>query len=335
MSKRINVLDDMRGIAIISVMLYHYFFVYHKSELTESLSPALQYFRLSNDWLNLGVFAVSIFFLISGFVINMSLRGEGSIKETVKFAIKRFFRLYPAYWFAIVLIITSTCFYGNPDKYKLVQILVNMTMLQDFFGIEHIDGVFWTLMIEIKFYVLMAFVFLIGARNSLKGIILALIVISLVTGKYVFMYPALMFFGAIIYFDFIGKKQINLRNIVFSLVLVLVFSLVVKDDVYGAFIGKSIAFLFSIIIFLTLISWNKKLGRFLAFMGMVSYSFYLLHQVIGYLILDAISGALGWSSYLITYLIITTAAYISFRYVEKPINNYGHSLALRLFSSDK
>jgi peptidoglycan/LPS O-acetylase OafA/YrhL len=88
-SARMDFLDSLRGLAILSVILQHVF---------ESLYSEFRY--LSYQYFNIGRFGVTLFFLISGFIIPYSLERGGSIRN---FWIGRFFRLYPVYWISLLL----------------------------------------------------------------------------------------------------------------------------------------------------------------------------------------------------------------------------------------
>ncbi|WP_239015213.1 acyltransferase [Streptomyces sp. CdTB01] len=98
-----------------------------------------------------GWIGVEVFFVISGFVICMSCWGRGPRE----FFVSRVIRLYPAYWFAIVF--TTAVVVALPgvwDRLRARDILLNFTMLQSGSGVDSVDGVYWTLWSELRFYLL-------------------------------------------------------------------------------------------------------------------------------------------------------------------------------------
>jgi peptidoglycan/LPS O-acetylase OafA/YrhL len=100
--------------------------------------------------------AVAVFFLVSGFVIPLTL-SSGSIR---RFAVARVLRLYPTYAVALTIttIVVSLSAHCNhlvfPFHFK--QFCMNLSLFRDCFWTASIDGVNWTLEIEIKFYILCA-----------------------------------------------------------------------------------------------------------------------------------------------------------------------------------
>jgi peptidoglycan/LPS O-acetylase OafA/YrhL len=100
-----------------------------------------------------GWLGVEIFFVISGLVICMSCWGR-----TVRsFFISRVTRLYPAYWVGVLLttavVLVVPVSGARPD---LTTLLTNLTMLQNPFGAHDIDWVYWTLWVEMRFYLMFA-----------------------------------------------------------------------------------------------------------------------------------------------------------------------------------
>ncbi|WP_253195611.1 acyltransferase [Streptomyces sp. JHA26] len=147
---RIFVLDGLRLCAALMVVLYHYVAFGVGWEGSQArLFPVI--FRPSAyGWLG-----VELFFMISGFVICMSSWGR-SISH---FFTSRVIRLFPAYWLGII-VTTAVVFLmpGGIAPLPWRDVLVNMTMLQRPMGIKDVEGVYWTLWAELRFYLLFALV---------------------------------------------------------------------------------------------------------------------------------------------------------------------------------
>ena len=103
---------------------------------------------------NLAAIGVAVFFLISGFVIPLSLDSGSALS----FLIKRAMRIFPVYWaslgLGIVAIFLSAAYWSRPVLYGVSDYLANVFLVTDFFGRVDIPSVMWTLMVEIKFYLL-------------------------------------------------------------------------------------------------------------------------------------------------------------------------------------
>lgn len=144
---RLLELDALRGIAALGVVLFHYMVAFaDQYEHASEIFPGFRYFRY-------GKHGVELFFIISGFVIFMSLERT---KNSQDFLFGRFSRLYPTYWAAVILSFTIVAIAGLPDlqvDWKIA--LVNLTMVQGFFNVPHIDGNYWTLELELSFYMIM------------------------------------------------------------------------------------------------------------------------------------------------------------------------------------
>jgi peptidoglycan/LPS O-acetylase OafA/YrhL len=138
-SQRVPALDLLRFIAAFSVMLYHY--VSHRPLADGSLSFMATVTQQ-------GYLGVDVFFMISGFVILWSAHG----RSATAFTRARILRLYPEFWLA--MLITTLMLYTGGQHVDLRQLVGNATMVPQYVGVEMIDGVYWTLAIEIKFYAL-------------------------------------------------------------------------------------------------------------------------------------------------------------------------------------
>ncbi|MEU3753300.1 acyltransferase [Streptomyces olivoreticuli] len=148
---RLAALDGLRLFAALMVVAYHY--VAFGSGVWARPSPAVfptAFLPASYGWLG-----VQLFFLISGFVICMSCWG----KSVGEFAVSRVTRLFPAYWFGVLAVALVTYMWPAVDEtLRPRDIAVNLTMLQAPLGVDAVDGVYWTLWVEMRFYLLFALI---------------------------------------------------------------------------------------------------------------------------------------------------------------------------------
>lgn len=149
---RLLLLDCLRLVAALAVVSYHYTAVF--GSLFWGV-PSLEVFPKLSGITAYGALGVQLFFIISGFVILMSAYG----RTIGQFASSRISRLFPAYWAAVILaaLLLLVITRGEMNKVTWTDALVNMTMLQQSIGVKSLDGVFWTLWVELLFYVAIAF----------------------------------------------------------------------------------------------------------------------------------------------------------------------------------
>ncbi|MEV1144588.1 acyltransferase [Micromonospora sp. NPDC049799] len=155
---RLYVLDLLRFIAAMSVVAYHLLFADAReswSANTADLFGAPLRQAASYGWLG-----VELFFMISGFVICMSSWG----RPLGDFFISRVTRLMPAYLFAVILTASVLVLWPLPGETapNLPQIIGNLTMVQNLLQVNNIDEPYWTLLIELKFYLLFLIVVAFG-----------------------------------------------------------------------------------------------------------------------------------------------------------------------------
>jgi peptidoglycan/LPS O-acetylase OafA/YrhL len=151
---RLAALDGLRLLAAFAVLSFHYTGI--RTKFWDA--PAHVVFPSLNEVSRYGYMGVELFFIISGFVILMTAYGR-SIES---FAASRVARLFPAYWAAIVLTFILQELWKGGRRPTFLDALVNLTMVQDAFNIPHVQGAFWTLWIELKFYLLIGVFILIG-----------------------------------------------------------------------------------------------------------------------------------------------------------------------------
>jgi peptidoglycan/LPS O-acetylase OafA/YrhL len=163
---RYVLIDAMRGIACMAVVLFHAKEGHHIDMLIDA-APA---------WFGQmfwhGAAGVAVFFVISGFVIaNSMLRDEVSGAYVGRFLLRRSLRLDPPYWAAMALAVAFGFLAaravpghasGLPSAYN---VLLHVTYLVDLFGEPMINSVYWTLCLEIQFY--LSFVLLMWLAGRL------------------------------------------------------------------------------------------------------------------------------------------------------------------------
>ena len=151
-SSRILELDALRGLAAVAVVLFHYTTRY------DELFGHSQSLELAVAW---GHYGVDLFFMLSGFVILLSLERTANAG---RFAWGRFSRLYPTYWAAAIVTFAVVSMVGLAgQEVSLADALLNLTMVQSLLGAEHIDGAYWSLQAELIFYANMLLLYQCGA----------------------------------------------------------------------------------------------------------------------------------------------------------------------------
>ena len=144
---RLGWLDALRGYAALVVVLFH---------LSPSVLGSERHLAIYRT-LDFGKYGVLLFFLVSGYVIPMSLEKHGSLR---RFWIGRLFRIYPAYLFATVFLIICTATVPAVLRGETVSsVLGHATMLSDPLGLRGAVRVFWTLSYEMVFYLVVAGLF--------------------------------------------------------------------------------------------------------------------------------------------------------------------------------
>ena len=151
MNERVLYLDGMRGVAILMVFFFHAF---------SRWGEAMPYGNAYKQWFSYGWLGVQLFFLISGFVILMSLERSVGFKS---FVTKRWLRLFPSMVLVSMFVyFSSSYFYERPNGVaKAVDLIpgllfVDPSWINKFLGFQvaSIEGAFWSLYVEFKFYLI-------------------------------------------------------------------------------------------------------------------------------------------------------------------------------------
>ncbi|GGL13264.1 acyltransferase family protein [Mangrovihabitans endophyticus] len=155
-ARRLQWLDALRGIAVLAVVYEHF-----GSYLMPDLKLA------TTRWAHAGTFGVTLFFLVSGYIVPASIERRGSVRD---FWIGRVFRLYPAFLLTIAIAVLIGVHGPGwvPDTFTdqpTTSTLAHLTMLHEVLGAENLQHQFWTLTYEMLFYLLVTVVFVIGVHR--------------------------------------------------------------------------------------------------------------------------------------------------------------------------
>jgi peptidoglycan/LPS O-acetylase OafA/YrhL len=330
-NKRINEIDLLRFVAAMSVVIFHYAFRGFAADgLSDMPYPAL------SSWAKYGYLGLDLFFMISGFVILMTA-ANGSLR---KFVTSRIARLYPAFWACCTLTFLVALFFGAPNSVSIGQYLVNLTMLSEFVKVPSIDGVYWSLFIEIRFYLLVALVLILGQIKRSQSllalwlggsILLQLFPMGRLNVLLVVEYSTYFIAGAtcfLIWSRGFSKARGLILLGAWGLALVQAdqrleaFRTHYQVPMNGAIVAGIVTTCFTIMLAVAC-QWTGALGRVRwVMLGAVTYPLYLLHQNIGFAIFNAYypkvnAHLLLWG----TIALMIGISYAIHRLIEKPLGN--------------
>lgn len=325
---RVNEIDLLRFIAALFVVFFHYTFrggaIDSKSIMPYPLlAPVAKY----------GYLGVELFFIISGFVILMTA-AKGSLRM---FFVSRIVRLYPAFWACCTITFLMTIAIGG-SRYSasFSQYLINMTMLNGFVGVPSIDGAYWSLFVEMRFYALVAAVLAIGKIHKAQSILFLWLAFSIAlevfpVGKLRYLlivdYSAYFIAGAIYFLIWSYGISIVRTGMIFSSWSLALFQTINNlpkfEKNYNTTMSSlvSAGIITSFFLIMLLIS-LKKTGLFgrrsWALAGSITYPLYLLHQNIGFMIFNLAYPAINPHLLLYTTLLsISGLAYAVNSFMEK------------------
>jgi peptidoglycan/LPS O-acetylase OafA/YrhL len=331
----------------------------HVANAYHALSPVT---AAEGYWLNdfvsridIGRIGVAVFFLISGFVIPFSIH-TASAAPVQGFAIRRFFRIFPAYWLSVPLAALAF-FWLNGVPFSPGEFLVNLTLLQDVFGVPPAEGVYWTLLVELVFYALCIALLVTRSLFSARRIALLAAVLAAVHAFSMFMrwigMPVIgvaasfwllnlsvMLCGTL--FRFVAAGSSRDRIAAFALRALALFYIAVLPISAGLAIhtafNYALPYAVAFVVFIAGTTVLRIETRLTDWLGRISYSIYLFHPIVFqpvylWLIrqpLDSLWRTQHLAVYLVATLLLTLAvASLVFRFVERPAIRLGHRIAAR------
>jgi peptidoglycan/LPS O-acetylase OafA/YrhL len=289
---------------------------------------------------------VQLFLLISGFLIHYGTISKGLALDLKKFYARRFWRIYPPY---VLVLIFFVCFRPGTDWNNLI---AHLTLTYNFTDdyIFKINPSFWSLALEFQLYLIYPiYLYIYRKFGNVRSLIviasisLALIIMGILfeIKSHSYDFSVLKFWIIWVLGAFLAHKYfhmeriINLRGFGVAVVFLIVwFFIHLPFPVLGYFY-----FYYFSIAYLILMDWylnssfelNSRLALILSKLGVVSYSFYLIHQPFIYEILELMNS--GFYSFLYTIPILGLFYFcvsrVLYKFVEIPSIKYGEYLRTR------
>ena len=350
---RLRHIDALRAIAALLVVWLHVSETYVRLDASG---------RLGGYWLydiaksiDVGRIGVVVFFLISGFVIPFSIQPDRTA-PVATFLIKRALRIYPAYWLSVPLGALTT-FWIWGERFSGSDFLINLTLLQDVFGVHDAVGLYWTLLVELVFYVLCVALLLSNSLFNMRrvcalaitfgfGYSLAMLThwggapLMNSTAAFWLLNLSIMLCGTLYrscVVDGTASSDPWLRASVYGL---LFYYIVILPSGAVWAIGfdrnASVAYALGLLLFIVGTSGLRITTRLTDWLGRISYSIYLFHPVVfmGILwwLLRKPAGSWWRAQHLGVYLIVNAGLTIAlaalvYSLVEKPCIRLGHRYA--------
>lgn len=371
-NSRVDFANTLRGLAALAVIVSHYYGVFWLSrEVVGAVTnaPALSIevhpvpgpilFLHSIAIFNWGAFGVALFFLISGFVIPFSLQ-----KMTwMGFSLTRLFRIVPIYFvgFSITLlaIYVSGEYFSREWPFNIREVAIHyIPGIRDMLWSRGIDGIVWTLEIEMKFYFVSA-ILIVWFRNQSLKVFLAPIILFALAVITSYMIPDLaktnaaawrialtymsasqyiiyMFIGVI--FHYLYRERLHASKAYFGIGgLFALFCIHWNIGPYSDNLGVAWNYAFALLAFGFAYSFPKafKSNVLVDFLAKVSYPLYVIHGVAGYVVLRVMLdiGFSAWLSLLSVTSMCLILSWLLHIVIESPSQKLGKRLAAKLSGS--
>ena len=258
---------------------------YHSTWGVQDYLPATSTIRRIGTY---GWTGVEIFFVISGFVIPYSMFIKNyRIEDFFIFLKKRVIRIEPPYLISILFVLLlnfvstlSPYYRGAPFHLDWVNIASHLAYLNVFTGGTWLNVVYWTLAIEFQYYLIIALVFqLIVSKNRYYRIIFFIIfstsaLLDHTQFRFIFSYSAYFIVG-ILLFQYLCKIISRTEYLILTAITL---SLIYYKE---GWILTSIPLATVLVIV-----YVNNVPYFLRYLGLISYSFYLIHSPVGGRILN-------------------------------------------------
>jgi peptidoglycan/LPS O-acetylase OafA/YrhL len=330
MQERIPGVDALRGLAALAVCWFHV------TIGTANLNNGIIRSSGTYGWLG-----VELFFVISGFIIPYSLQRSGyKLKNYPVFLLKRITRLDPPYLASIVLVIAVTFLFTLTPHYSgakfaidPVGLLLHLGYLNVIFHYPWLTSVYWTLAIEFQYYLLVGLIFsLISNKHRVVRLLtfglLGLTAVLIRRGDYIFAFMFLFLMGMSV-FQYLQEivRRWEFVILIIAAAIGLYFTLGMPCTLAGLIAVSGILFL-------------RARNPVLSFLGMISYSLYLVHPPVATLVLGlgrrfAVNQPIQILLILVALGSSIFAAYLLYLLVEMPAQRWSAAFKYKNSSARK
>lgn len=330
--KHLYGLDILRVASALSVMLFHFAF---RGEAAGDL-PALEIPELLKAIASYGYLGVSVFFVISGFVISYSAEDH----KPYDFLVSRFVRIYPTFLIIMSLTAATIALSGNPRfQVDAMQYIANMFVFSLILGEPFVDGVYWSIVLEIMFYAWVFLIIAIGQFRHILRILPVWIAISFANEAFIgsediqnlFITEYSGFFSLGIVINRLSRNfsaygaALFLMAAAYSLFTALS-GAAWYEDAYSVELSAEIiaaTIIASVVVFILFINLriDTRFWPVARLLGGATYVLYLVHQNIGYIAITALLDHLSASAAILTVSTALIAFSILFHFmVERNLN---------------
>jgi peptidoglycan/LPS O-acetylase OafA/YrhL len=164
---RVPIIDGLRGAAILLVLSYH---VYEKSHFAFGVDVFGLHLNL-HTFIQAGYMGVEIFFFVSGFCLMLPyaqyLTGRRTWQSFREYTARRFWKIVPSYYLALLIIALVPSLAAQTTIPRLNDLALHAVFLHSFNDVSFtsLNGNFWSLAVEVQFYVLFPFIVIGFARR--------------------------------------------------------------------------------------------------------------------------------------------------------------------------
>lgn len=290
MKNRINFLDGFRGLAILLVILYHAYSRWPSVVPYKNKFASMLLFQQ-------GILGVQLFFLISGFVILMSLEKNDTFST---FLYKRWLRLFPAMLIASSIIFLTATYLperpiGIPSSKDVLPglLFIQPIWMEQITGINFglLEGSFWSLFVEVKFYLVFGLLyFSLGTKKATIALATLYLIWFFLTASKLNFYPTTKILDVLNLFDIhhFGWFACGAFSYLFyttktrSYLLYAILIGGISTLIYHKDLTSMIFMIVLLTIFIGAIYFEKVkavfANHFFLFFGFISYPLYLIHE---------------------------------------------------------